>query len=250
MTTVNDEQPNTYFYLKDHQNSVIALADEDGQIVETYTYDAWGRTRVFDAEGNELTASAFGNRFAWQGREIDWSTGLYYFRARYYDPITGRWLSNDPVGISGGLNQYVFCNNNPVNFTDPWGHRFCSARPVYINGFPPYPGVASGALGAASSFGEAVGGIGGIVGVWPSEQLNGLDAFYEMAAEMQYANEHYAPGTRYNIVIDGRVNPTTGAVLTRPGTRIIDMRVPTSPNHPNGRNPRNPGTDGESDDKP
>ena len=40
---------------------------------------------------------------------------------RWYDPVTGRWLSNDPIGISGGLNQYVFCGNNPVNFTDPWG---------------------------------------------------------------------------------------------------------------------------------
>ena len=40
---------------------------------------------------------------------------------RWYDPITGRWLSNDPIGISGGLNQYVFCEDNPVNFTDVWG---------------------------------------------------------------------------------------------------------------------------------
>ena len=40
---------------------------------------------------------------------------------RWYDPVTGRWLSNDPIGISGGLNQYVFCNNNPVNFRDPFG---------------------------------------------------------------------------------------------------------------------------------
>ena len=40
---------------------------------------------------------------------------------RWYDPITGRWLSNDPIGISGGLNQYVFCGDNPVNFRDPFG---------------------------------------------------------------------------------------------------------------------------------
>jgi uncharacterized protein RhaS with RHS repeats len=40
---------------------------------------------------------------------------------RWYDPITGRWLSNDPIGISGGLNQYVFCSNNPVNFRDTFG---------------------------------------------------------------------------------------------------------------------------------
>lgn len=40
---------------------------------------------------------------------------------RWYDPVTGRWLSKDPIGISGGLNQYVFCANNPVNFRDPEG---------------------------------------------------------------------------------------------------------------------------------
>jgi hypothetical protein len=57
---------------------------------------------------------------------------------RGYDPITGRWLSNDPIGISGGLNQYVFCNNNPVNFRDPFG--LCSDDEQYpmIDGLP-YP---------------------------------------------------------------------------------------------------------------
>jgi len=40
---------------------------------------------------------------------------------RWYDPVTGRWLSKDPIGIAGGLNQYVFCRNNPVNFRDPFG---------------------------------------------------------------------------------------------------------------------------------
>ena len=45
----------------------------------------------------------------------------HYGVIRWYEPVTGRWLSNDPIGISGGLNQYVFCGNNPVNMVDPWG---------------------------------------------------------------------------------------------------------------------------------
>ena len=65
--------------------------------------------------------SAVGNRYLWQGQRISWKTGLYYFRTRWYDPITGRFLSNDPIGISGGLDQYVFAGNNPVNFRDPFG---------------------------------------------------------------------------------------------------------------------------------
>jgi RHS repeat-associated protein len=90
-------------------------------INKRYAYDAWGRTTVFNAAGDELTKSAIGNRYCFQGREIDWTTGLYYFRARWYDPVVGRWLSKDPIGISGGLNQYVFCGNNGLNFVDPDG---------------------------------------------------------------------------------------------------------------------------------
>ena len=120
--TVYGASTNTYYYLKDHLGSVLALTDASGKIVENYRYDAWGRVLgVYNANGNEIDASAVGNRILWQGREYSWASGLYYFRARWYDPVTGRWLSNDPIGISGGLNQYVFCNNNPVNFSDPTG---------------------------------------------------------------------------------------------------------------------------------
>ena len=124
MTVHTGATARTYFYLTDHLGSVHALADETGVIVESYCYDAWGRVLgVYDTFNVPLSTShsSLGNRFLWQGREYSWSTGLYYFRARWYDPITGRWLSNDPIGISGGLNQYVFCANNPVNSRDPFG---------------------------------------------------------------------------------------------------------------------------------
>ena len=57
---------------------------------------------------------------------------------RWYDPITGRWLSNDLIGISGGLNQYVFCANNPVNRRDPLG--------LQAEWFPTGPDVPNGAI--------------------------------------------------------------------------------------------------------
>ena len=89
--------------------------------VESYEYDAHGNTTVYDNSSTEVSESVIGNRYTFQGREIDWTTGLTYFRARWYSPETGRWLSKDPIGISGGLNLYQFCGNNPVNFTDPMG---------------------------------------------------------------------------------------------------------------------------------
>ncbi|MDD5676587.1 MAG: DUF6531 domain-containing protein [Kiritimatiellae bacterium] len=111
-----------FYYVKDHLGSVAAVADSGGQIVESYQYDAWGNVlEIKDGSGTSIGQSAIGNRFLWQGREYSWATHLYYFRARWYEPVTGRWLSNDPIGISGGLNQYVFCSDNPVNFRDPWG---------------------------------------------------------------------------------------------------------------------------------
>jgi RHS repeat-associated protein len=121
---------NTYYALKDHLNTVHALIDASGQIVERYEFDAWGRVLgIYDADGAELTQSAVGNRYLWQGREYDFATGLYYFRARWYDPISARWLSKDPIGISGGLNMYAFCGNNSVNKTDPLG--LCEKTPWY-----------------------------------------------------------------------------------------------------------------------
>ena len=75
-------------------------------------------------KNNVITESACGNRFLFQGREYDYDTALYYFRNRWYEPETGRWLSPDPIGISGGLNLYAFCGNDPVNFVDPEGKDF------------------------------------------------------------------------------------------------------------------------------
>ncbi|WP_372846566.1 RHS repeat domain-containing protein [Pontiella sp.] len=90
-------------------------------MVESYEYTAYGETKVLDSSGTELSESALSNRYTFQGREIDWATSLTYFRARWYDSASGRWFSKDPVGIYGGLNQFEFCANDPVNFRDPMG---------------------------------------------------------------------------------------------------------------------------------
>jgi len=59
--------------------------------------------------------------YAYTGREWDKETGLYYYRARYYDPMEGRFISKDPIGIAGGINLYGYVQNNPVMMTDPTG---------------------------------------------------------------------------------------------------------------------------------
>ncbi len=77
--------------------------------------------------GASMVTCRFCGRVAPGSTPKKWATGLYYFRARWYDPVTGRWLSKNPIGLSGGLNQYAFCANNPVNYRDPfglWGVQF------------------------------------------------------------------------------------------------------------------------------
>ena len=99
----------SYYTLTDEQGSVNGYLDYTG-VVAHQEFDAWGN-RVH----------SYGNYFAlsfpyrWQGREFSEATGFYYFRARWYDPVSSRFLSKDPIGIADGLNLYVFCKNDPVN---------------------------------------------------------------------------------------------------------------------------------------
>src|SRR6185437_10933981 len=79
-----------------------------------YTYDSFGK---LTATNGSLT-----NPFRYTGREFDSETGLYYYRARYYDPTTGRFLSEDPIEFKGGINFYTYVGNNAPNLTDPEGN--------------------------------------------------------------------------------------------------------------------------------
>jgi RHS repeat-associated protein len=104
----------TYYYHKDGLGSIVSMSDETGQTVQGYEYDSFGR--ILSRSGN------IQNPFTYTGREYDEETGLYYYRARYYDPHPGRFLTKDPIGFAGGdLNLYRYVQNNPVNRIDPWG---------------------------------------------------------------------------------------------------------------------------------
>jgi len=100
-----------FYYHADHQGSIVNLTDSNGLIANSYLYDAYGRT---------LTLSeTILQPFTYTGREFDAESGLYYYRARNYDPQIGRFLSEDPIGFNTGeFNLYRYTSNNPLNFVD------------------------------------------------------------------------------------------------------------------------------------
>lgn len=98
------------YFLQDQLSSTIALTDMIGSVVEQGQYE------VFGANSNGQLMHYFYN-----GREKDILTGLMYYRLRWYDPQQGRFFSEDPIGIDGGLNLYSYVHNNPIDETDPFG---------------------------------------------------------------------------------------------------------------------------------
>jgi RHS repeat-associated protein len=103
----------TSYYEQDGLGSVTSLSNIAGALAQTYTFDSFGNQT---ASSGSLT-----NSFQFTGRELDNETTLYYMRARYFDPKTGRFLSEDPLGFAIGNNFYAYGLNNPVNLSDPAG---------------------------------------------------------------------------------------------------------------------------------
>jgi RHS repeat-associated protein len=103
----------TFFYHQDALGSVTDLTDSAGVTAKSYAYDAYGN--ILDSPGTVEQP------FTYTGREFDAESGLYYYRARNYDPMTGRFLQADPFGIAAGVNLYSYVNNDPLNLIDPSG---------------------------------------------------------------------------------------------------------------------------------
>lgn len=101
------------YYHADGLGSITSLTDGTGSALAAYTYDAFGKPLV---GGGDVP-----NPYRYTAREWDSETGLYYYRARYYDPRVGRFISEDPLGIGAGTNGYVYADNNSITRYDPSG---------------------------------------------------------------------------------------------------------------------------------
>lgn len=107
------EGASTHYYAVDELGSVTGLIGPGQQVSGRYRYDPWGQLEHYEQQAHNTLHLA--------GRYRDWTSGLYYNRNRWYDSHTGRFISEDPIRLAGGLNLYAYAGNNPVNATDPFG---------------------------------------------------------------------------------------------------------------------------------
>jgi RHS repeat-associated protein len=116
-----------WFYHEDADDSIGAMTDQSGNVVERYDYDDYGVPGVFDGAGNPLAASAIGNPFLYIGQRFDAETGFYYCHSRFYEPRTGRFITPDTIGIWADEhnlgNGYTYARNNPWSYSDRSGER-------------------------------------------------------------------------------------------------------------------------------
>jgi RHS repeat-associated protein len=109
-----EKNSQVFYYHADGLGSIMDVTNQFGNIIQHYKYSSFGKIES-QADGN------FVQPYNYTSREFDVETGLYYYRARYYDSLTGRFLGVDPIGFSAGVNFYSYVGDNPTGRIDPFG---------------------------------------------------------------------------------------------------------------------------------
>jgi len=129
-TESGESEQKSGYYLTNGHGDVVNIISEDGEVINQYDYDSWGNLQA-KVEGME-------NPFTYAGEIYDYETGLYYLRARYYDPSVGRFITEDTykgqVDNPLSLNRYTYVHNNPLRFVDPTGNEAIEGSGGYFGG--------------------------------------------------------------------------------------------------------------------
>jgi RHS repeat-associated protein len=121
------EGASTYFYVNDHLATPQKMMDVAGTVVWSADYKPFGEANV--------NVSTITNNLRFPGQYFDAETGLHYNYFRDYNPVIGRYIEADPIGLTGGINLFAYVQNNPINFVDPLGLEIlvCNRK---VDGFP------------------------------------------------------------------------------------------------------------------
>lgn len=126
-TTGLAQSSGSFFYLKDSLGSITDVVDDSGNLVQHYVYSSFGKiVKITDQAEQVTTTPVLKPEYTFTNREYDEETGLYYYRARYYEAGIGRFLQEDPDAGSAGdpqsfISKHVYVSNNPQGFVDPSG---------------------------------------------------------------------------------------------------------------------------------
>ena len=127
-TGASTAEPQLYYIHTDHLGTPQELTDRDGHLQWTGHYRAWGELAKATDHSGQTANVEMPLRF--QGQYCDAETGLHYNRHRYYDPQLGRFTTQDPISLAGGVNLYQYAPN-PVQWVDPLGLSKCNPTEKY-----------------------------------------------------------------------------------------------------------------------
>ena len=179
----------TTSYVADALGSTIALTSGSGATTASYSYEPYGNT---------TKAGSDDSVFQFTGRENDEASNLYYYRARYYSPQLGRFISQDPTGFTGGLNWYAYVGGNPISNSDPLGlyampwHGFISFIALTMSGVDPL--TASLTAGTDMGFDFSPGSQNPANANWHSMATPGQSKACARAGAQNFINSQVASG--------------------------------------------------------
>lgn len=142
----NENNGSVFYYHQNELNSVEAISNAQGRMVEKYAYDVYGKQSITDSLNNTLAGSITGNHFGFTGQIYDSATGMNKFYFREYNPQTGLFNQRDPLGYEDGMGMYQYVHSNPANGIDILGLSDCDEKQKTIQDYVEFGESAAGTI--------------------------------------------------------------------------------------------------------